>query len=398
MDAILRDAVVERVTPAPRSEPSHSTGAGLTPAVLFVGDDALAVRAVERALALHCTVTTIRSGADAMHLLETGQQYVVLMADLASPGMSGIALLSALRHIAPDTARILFTDDAHLKDAVGAINDGAVFHLLLKPASEAAVVDAVQAGIRQHHHLVSERQLLRETLQGAVEALSEVLAIAQPAAYGRAIRLKRHVSDLAGALSIEPRWEVEVAALLSQLGCVTLSPELVDRWYHHRSLTPDEQDIIDRLPHTSTDLVAHIPRLETVREIIHRQYDPPSAPGLPAGARLLAIARDFDVLIGAGERAEQALAHMERDAVRYDKRMLDAFRSLRSDKAPAADIRDMRLCDVRPGMIFATDVHSPRGVLLIARGQRVTPSLRERIAQVWSAAVACEINVRIIVP
>jgi len=49
-------------------------------------------------------------------------------------------------------------------------------------------------------------------------------------------------------------------------------------------------------------------------------------------------------------------------------------------------------------MVFAADVLSPRGVLLIARGQRVTTSLYERIVQVWSTDAASAIPVRVIIP
>jgi hypothetical protein len=45
----------------------------------------------------------------------------------------------------------------------------------------------------------------------------------------------------------------------------------------------------------------------------------------------------------------------------------------------------MRLADVTVGMVFAADVLSANGQLLIARGQEVTSSLRERIDNYWAA-------------
>ena len=156
--------------------------------------------------------------------------------------------------------------------------------------------------------------------------------------------------------------------------------------------------MVDRLPETSVAFIAHVPRLEVVREIIRRQHEPANAPGLPQGARLLAIARDFDALIGQGIQAEPALAIMQARASCYDGRMLAAFRAIRSDAAPAVEIHEMRLSEVRTGMTFAADVHSPRGVLLIARGQRVSASLSERLSQQWSSEYASSIMVRVILP
>lgn len=369
-----------------------------SPRVLFVDDDARVLRGVERVIGAHCAVTTAASASEALALITAGAHFAVVVSDLSMPEMNGIALLNAVRRASPDSVRILFTGEAQLNDAVRAINEGEVFRVILKPIPGSAVLSAVQAGIRQHRLVTAERTLLRETLQGALHALTEVLAIVQPAAYGRAIRLKRHVSDLAAALGIEPRWEVEVAALLSQVGCVTFPPDLVDRWYHHQQLSPEDQEMVDSLPETTVALIAHVPRLEAVRDIILRQHEPASTSGQPAGARLLAIARDFDALIGQGVPAEPALAIMEGRGSLYDATMLAAFAAIRGNAAPASVIHEMRLSDVRTGMTFAADVHSPRGVLLIARGQRVSASLSERLSQQWSAEYASSITVRVIVP
>jgi hypothetical protein len=49
----------------------------------------------------------------------------------------------------------------------------------------------------------------------------------------------------------------------------------------------------------------------------------------------------------------------------------------------AAALLDMRLAQVRLGMVFATDVRAESGVLLIARGQEVGVSLVDRIRHQW---------------
>ncbi|MBK6487208.1 MAG: response regulator [Gemmatimonadetes bacterium] len=366
--------------------------------VLFVDDDVRVLRGVERSLGAQFAITTATSAMEALALIEREPPFAVVVSDLAMPAMSGLALLSALRKAAPESVRILFTGEAQLTDAVRAINEGEVFRLLLKPCTGRDMLDAVRAGVRQHQIVSAERTLLRETLQGAVEALSDVLAIAQPAAYGRAVRLRRHVVDLAKAMELPPSWELAVSALLSQMGCVTLAPALVDRWYRHEPLSDEEQRLINGIPTRTAELIAHIPRMTPVCEIIQRQFESPRTLGIPVGAKLLAIARDFDGLIGSGERAEAALAIMKSQVQRYDESMLAVFHSLRCESAPSLEIREMRLCDVRVEMVFAADVLSPRGVLLIARGQRVTTSLYERIVQVWSTDAASAIPVRVIIP
>lgn len=49
-------------------------------------------------------------------------------------------------------------------------------------------------------------------------------------------------------LQIMGRWQVEVAAMLSQLGHITLLPETAERVYFAQPLSVDEQKQVARLP------------------------------------------------------------------------------------------------------------------------------------------------------
>src|SRR6185295_8846840 len=93
-------------------------------------------------------------------------------------------------------------------------------------------------------------------------------------------------------------------AMLSQIGCVTLPPELVERLDRGAGLTDAEHRLADRLPHIADEILATIPRLEGVRAILRHQQDradraTPTAP-IPFGARILRVAADFDTLDSQG--------------------------------------------------------------------------------------------------
>ena len=330
----------------------------------------------------------------ALTLLESPHTFAAIISDLRMPGVSGLGLLQSARRVAPHTPRILISGGAELADTVSAVNDCQVFRILIKPFPAQSLLDAIVAAVEQYRLGMSERVLLEETLQGSVQALAELFLLVQPAAFGRAMRLRRHVSDLARYLGVARKWDIEIAALLSQIGSVTLSAETLDRWYHGRALTEAEAAEVKFLPTTALSVVANIPRLESVKEILRLQDEPASGVELPPGARMLAIARDFDELIARGETAEHALSIMEGRDGRYDSEYLQAFRQLRSDTAPSAEIREIMLSDVRTSMVLASDVHSPTGLLLIARGQRVTPALLQRVRSQWSGfASACPVRV-----
>ncbi len=351
--------------------------------ILLVDDDPSILKAMERTLAWRMDVTTAASSEAALRLFDDGATYSVIVSDLRLPGRSGLYLLQQMLVRFPDMVRVLISGEAQLRDAVAAVNEGHVFRLLTKPFNMSALAATVHAASDQHRLLTAERVLLEQTLQGVIKALTDMLTLVQPAAFGRAVRLRRHVADLCERVGVTRRWDVEVAALLSQVGCVTLDAGTLERWYNNSELTHEEQAQVARLPRVAEELIAEIPRLETVRSILRGQFGTPVESPFSMGAAILTIALDFDLLIAQGENAERALETMEGRQGRYNTDLLREFRAIRGKRAPAAVIREMRMLNVKEGMVFAADVHSPTGLLLIARGQRVSAALMDRIHQKW---------------
>src|SRR5262249_44747927 len=68
---------------------------------------------------------------------------------------------------------------------------------------------------------------------------------ATPAGLGRATRRKGRGGRGAPRLEVQDRWQMEVAAMLSQIGCVTLPPGVAEKVYHGAPLTPDERATVD---------------------------------------------------------------------------------------------------------------------------------------------------------
>jgi hypothetical protein len=62
---------------------------------------------------------------------------------------------------------------------------------------------------------------------------------------------------------------------------------------------------------------------------------------------------------------------------KYDSKLLEAMAIVCQPKAP--NIRPLRLHELRSGMVFADDVKAQTGLLLVARGQRASEPLLERL-------------------
>src|SRR5262249_43678615 len=154
------------------------------------------------------------------------------------------------------------TGHAEVDSAIAAVNRGAVFRFLTKPCPPPELLSAVDAAVELHKTTVAEQTLLEQTLHGSIKMLTEVLSITNPVSFGRAQRIKQHVTSLLDKLELGERWQVEVAAMLSQLSSFTLPPETLEKVYYGAQLTPEEQAMLDRAPDVTEQLLGHIPRLE----------------------------------------------------------------------------------------------------------------------------------------
>jgi response regulator RpfG family c-di-GMP phosphodiesterase len=379
---------------------SAPDGSPKLPAVLCVDDEIPVLDSIERLLCSKFDVTKVTNGADAIVALEYGGPFAVVVCDFRLAETDGVTLLARLRAIAPDTVRLLLTGHAAMDDAIAAINEGNIFGFVRKPCPPELLRQRVSDAVAQHRLLTSERELLEQTLGGSIKALTDLLALTCPVASGRSTRLTRYACDIAAALHID-RWEIEIAAMVSQIGCVTLPPELAERICAGQPLTAAEQATADRLPQIAETILGTIPRLEGVRAILRYQtvlsHGGAMATGadVPIGARILRAAADFDTLDCQGVAVDDAIARMTASPELYDANVVRALAAASSFFGQGLETLEMTLTDVQLGMVFLADVRLPAGLLLIARGQDVTPALQERIRNHWAAFAARE-RVRVV--
>jgi DNA-binding response OmpR family regulator len=372
--------------------------------ILCVDDEPRILEGLTLHLRRQYEVETATGGIAGLHLIRRGGAFAAVISDMRMPGMDGAVFLASSRKFSPDTVRLLLTGQADLDSAVAAINQGQIFRFLTKPCPPADLLAAVAAAVEQHRLITAERVLLEETLHGSIKTLVEVLALANPLSFGRATRIKQHVSDLADKLEIQERWQVEVAAMLSQLGCIVLPAEVAEKLYHGRPLSPEEDAMVERLPAVTEQLLGNIPRLESVRGILSthlRARRPEDASEhaekqlVTRGAEMLRIASDFDLLESRGNSAGFALSMMAGRDGRYDPLMLAAFSELQGPNGPRDEVRELPLSELRAGMVLAEDLRMGH-MLLVARGCEVTQSFVERVRN-FGAGMKKE-PLRVIIP
>jgi CheY-like chemotaxis protein len=351
--------------------------------ILLVDDDPAILQGYQRLLRLDFQTDTALGGASALRAFEKDGPYAVVVSDMRMPEMDGIQLLSRLKTLAPETIRIMLTGNADLETAMQAVNEGSIFRFLTKPCSKEAMARTLTAGLVQYRLVTAEKELLERTLSGSIRVLTEVLSLVNPAAFGRALRLRRYIRHVVEVLSLPNPWRFEVAAMMSQLGCVTLHPETVEAVYSGNKLAPEEEKNYAMHPAVAHDLLRNIPRMEPIAWMIAHQNRSISVEGdvsdremadMRLGAELLQATLGFDDLVGRGFSRTEAAHNASRQFRGLDPRVFRALVEIEPDKAE----RQVRLCGVdelTPGMVLDAEIRTNDGTLIVARGQEVTVPL-----------------------
>jgi CheY-like chemotaxis protein len=348
--------------------------------ILLVDDDNNILDGYRRSLRREFELETAPSGREALKLIAEAGPYAIVVSDMRMPEMDGIQLLSTIRAQSPDTIRIMLTGNADMDAAVDAINEGAIFRFLNKPCSKEAMAKTLTAGLVQYGLVMAEKQLLEQTLSSCIQVLTEVLSLVNPAAFGRAERARRYIHHVVTAMKLGNPWQYEVAAMMSQLGCVTLAPETIEAVYSGEPLLPSEQKQYDAHPAVAYDLLSKIPRLEAIAWMIEHQNRPiidaneSESPDICMGAEILRLVLAYERLIHKGSSRTEAVHMLTRQNPNFNREFFQALVAL-DPNAEAGEIRNCRVEELAPGMIVQQEIRTHDGALLVSKGQEVTPTV-----------------------
>lgn len=141
--------------------------------ILYVDDEAMALKYFERLVSPLAPVITALSVAEGRTVLEQrGAEIAVLVSDQRMPGAHGNELLRYAREHHPAVVRMLTTAYSELGEAIEAINSGEIYRYITKPwdleslhsdlrnALELAVLRGERDGLLREKMLLQQQQLL----------------------------------------------------------------------------------------------------------------------------------------------------------------------------------------------------------------------------------------------
>ena len=283
---------------------------------------------------------------------------------------------------------MLLTGYSDVAAAAVAVNEGNIFHYLTKPCSKEDLSKALTAGISRHELLVAEKELLENTLKRSLSVMSEVLGVVSPAAFGRSTRLSSSVKYLWKRQRLPDSWQLEAAAMLSQLGGVALDPSLIGSAYVGSKLKSEEEERFQMHPEVASKLLSGIPRMETVAWMIRQQFGmdekdpPPYVPldqleELNLGCAILRLAVAYDALKLRGFPRQEVIARLRAREAEFPKRLVDAIEGMDSDEG--MEPRKLTVEKLAAAMVLDQDLRDKNGSLIAPKGHLISDPLAMKL-------------------
>lgn len=320
--------------------------------------------------------------------------FAVVVADMQMPGIGGVEfLIRCLKHC-PDSIRILITALEDVRAVAHAINRARISRLLLKPISSAHLDAELLMAVREHERLKAESEIVFAAISSGVKLLTSVLSMTRPAAHLLANQARVVVKRVALQMGIADTWAVELAALLSQTGCLSIPEEVTAKLERGGKMTPQDREIFATHPEIGYRLVKYMPRMEEIAEIIRYQgkrFDGSGSPhndvkgeNIPLGARILHAVFDYNILLANGFKREDTLGHLRDRQGRYDPKVINALEKA-TDPTSRSVARELSVDELTCDMKLDQDITTTSGVHIASIGEPVTPELVSRLRDLVKA-------------
>jgi response regulator RpfG family c-di-GMP phosphodiesterase len=366
--------------------------------VLMVDDDRNLLDSFRRQFRKRVNLETATSGADGVQAVQDGGPFAVVISDMQMPNMNGIEFLAKVRAISPNAVRIMLTGNANLDVAIDAVNDGNIFRFLNKPVEADQLYQTIADSVQQYRLITSEKILLNKTLKGAVDLMADILSMVNPVAFSHSSRIKQYAHTIVSSLSLEDSWHYDLAAMLCQLGYISLPEDLVSKVAEGESLTQAEQQHYNSHPAMGARLLKHIPRLEVVADMVARQNDEVGKIEFQGklsnedkgilGGQILHVAIAYEKLISQGMDEQAAINELKENPANYDPILVETL--LQGSQNRKVEVMTLTFDQLEPGLILDQPIKTQAGTLLVAKGQVLSQAVLFRLLAAQESGIVSD--------
>lgn len=336
--------------------------------ILFVDNDDSLLEGLPSSR--HYSFVHVSSYGKAFSVLKAEADCRVVMAGLALGEEDGITFLNLVRKKYPKIVRMALVSDDGCARMQEALNKGRVFQFVNKPCSPVEVERYIAKALTRYDKDKKQRQAARMTLLGSVKAMVDILDLVSPEAMGFAKRIRERVLKIGKMLGVPSLWRLELAVLLSHVGCVALPSDIMEKMDHGGSLSPEEQQIFGMHPSIAANLLANINQMDPVAAIIEQQHNKLSDDQL-LEARIIKVALELDFQERKGKDPIAVLKKMASRKKTFDVRVVKAMLKM-LHQSGVHSVRQVNVEELQEGMVLAEDLVNMEGVKLLLRGQAVS--------------------------
>jgi putative nucleotidyltransferase with HDIG domain len=292
------------------------------------------------------------SGMEALALLNSGEEFALMLSDLMMPGMDGTALLESSKERFPEMPVIMVTAVTDISVALGAIRNGA-YDYLLKPFEREQLLATVRRALENRRlklenrnyqtkleSLVAARtEMLRQALAElersydvTLEALGNALDLKDAETEGHSKRVTAYTIAIARAMGLGADQIRVIArgAFLHDIGKMAI-PDIILR--KPSALDEEEIRIMREHCYRGYQILKRIPFLNEAAEIVYAHQEKFDGSGyprglkgedIPLGARIFSIADTLDAMTSDRPyRARLPLSAAREEILRWSGRQFD---------------------------------------------------------------------------
>jgi len=292
------------------------------------------------------------SGMEALAVLNSGEEFELMLSDLMMADLDGIGLLERTKEKYPDMPVVMVTAVHDISVALAAIRNGA-YDYLLKPFEREQLLNTVSRAL-ENRRLKVENRTYQTNLESLVKARTDQLQAAMASlersyditleALGDALDLKDRETEghskrvtaftiaIARAMGL-PREQINTiarGAFLHDIGKMAIPDRILNK---PGRLEADEMTIMREHAYHGYQMLKKIPFLSEASEIVYshqERYDGSGYPRglkgdqIPLGARIFSVADTLDAITSDRPyRAAQTLQAAREEISKWAGRQFD---------------------------------------------------------------------------
>src|SRR5437870_5697733 len=340
---------------------------------ILVVDDEETIREVVSSMlgSGHYECKQAASAFEALALLDSGEEFELMLSDLLMPALDGIGLLERTKEKFPDMSVVMVTAVHDISVALAAIRNGA-YDYLLKPFEREQLMATVRRALENRRLKIENRayqtelealvdaktEQLRKAMANlersydiTLEALGDALDLKDAETEGHSKRVTAFTIAIARAMGL-PNDHIRViarGAFLHDIGKMAIPDAILRK---PGALNPEEVAIMREHCYRGYQMLKKIPFLQEACDIVYahqERFDGTGYPRglkgneIPLGARIFAVADTLDAMTSDRPyRPAQSLSAAREEIKRWAGRQFDTEVVRKFLEMPASIWEDLR--------------------------------------------------------